>query len=64
MAKLRNPRFAPEFLERRLHPTVMIPITTALVVRMDDPEPLPDPDAPGSPPPLPPPQFPLPILPG
>jgi hypothetical protein len=57
MAKLRNPRFAPEALERRLHPTVMIPIS-AEVYCMDDPEPLPDPNGPGEPPPTPP------ILPG
>jgi len=62
MAKLRNPRFAPEFLERRLNPSVMIP-TPAEIARMDDPEPLPPHDAPGSPPPLPPPTQPSPILP-
>lgn len=63
MAKLRNPRFAPEFLERRLSPTGLIPVAAQVSI-LDDPEPLPDPDAPGEPLPLPPPKFPIPILPG
>lgn len=63
MARIRNPRFAPEFLERRLNPSELIPTTFAEVARMDDPEPLP-PDQPGCPAPLPPPTEPTPILPG
>ena len=63
MARLRNPRYAPEFLEKRLHPSTMIPVA-AQVYTMDDPESLPPPHEPGSPPPLPPPTVPNPILPG
>ena len=48
MARTRNPRYATEFLERRLHPTVMIPLAAEVAcISMDDPEPLP-PDEPGS----------------
>ena len=63
MARLRNPRFAPEFLERKLSPSGLIPTSYVEVCRIDDPEPLPDP-VPGCPPPLPLPPLPIPILPG
>ena len=63
MARLRNPRFAPEFLERRLNPSVSIASVAACVVCMDDPDPQPAP-GPGSPQPLPPPTAPIPIQPG
>ena len=61
MARLRNPRYAPEFLEKRLHPSAVIAVV-AEVARFDDPEPLPPP-VPGSPAPLPPPPCPVPTLP-
>ena len=57
MARFRNPRYAPEFLEKRLHPSAVIAVV-AEVARFDDPEPLPPPHGPGEPPPTPP------ILPG
>ncbi len=78
----RNPRFAPDFLERKLSPSYAMPTlplasyvtptptlasyvtpTTAIVIRMDDPEPLP-PNVPGSPQPIPPEVPPIPVLPG
>ncbi len=62
MAKLRNPRFAPEFLERRLQPSVSF-TTAALVAGMDDPEPLDLPTGPAAPLPVPPPPPPVPVLP-
>jgi len=65
MARHRNPRFAPEFLEKKLSPSGILPPTTAIVggYHYDDPEPLPAP-VPGSPLP-PPPSLPMsPILPG
>ena len=59
-----QPARSPEFLERRLHPTMMIPLAADIAsVSMDDPEPLP-PDVPGCPPPIPPAPLPIPILPG
>ena len=62
MARFRNPRYAPEFLEKRLHPSALIAVV-AEVARFDDPEPLP-PDGPGCPRPIPPAPCPIPILPG
>ena len=62
MARLRNPRFAPEFLEKKLSPTLLVPITAAAYARFDDPEPLPDPNPSLPPLPVPRPQS-LPILP-
>ena len=63
MARFRNPRFAPEFLEKKLSPTLLVPTVTAQYARFDDPEPLPVP-GPGLPPlPPPEPQY-DPILPG
>jgi hypothetical protein len=47
MARFRNPRFAPEFLEKRLSPSDLTP-TSAIVITLGDPEPLP-PDVPGDP---------------
>ncbi len=62
MARYRNPRFAPEFLEKKLSPTLLVPVSAAYST-YDDPEPLPEP-SPGLPPlPRPEPQT-LPILPG
>lgn len=63
MARFRNPRFAPEFLERKLSPTLLVPTTAAAFVRFDDPEPLP-PDEPNLPLPPSTPPFPYPVLPG
>lgn len=98
MARIRNPRFAPEFLEKKLSPSGSIPyapaqvmpyvapetttvstaydstsschgvydstsMTTSGLTTFDDPEPLPEPYQPGSPPPIPP-SFPiLPLVP-
>ena len=61
--RYRNPRFAPEFLERKLSPSGLV-TTAAIVVRLDDPEPLPPPNLPGSPPPIPPTDPTVPVLPG
>ncbi|MDB5352821.1 MAG: hypothetical protein JWN86_4068 [Planctomycetota bacterium] len=64
MARFRNPRFAPEFLEKKLSPSGLIPTPPpADVARFDDPEPLPEPE-PGLPPLPPPLPTPIPILPG
>ena len=62
MARIRNPRFAPEFLEKKLSPTLVITAPPALVARFDDPEPLPpvEPETPTPPRPTP---FPTPGLP-
>ena len=63
MARSRNPRFAPEFLEKKLSPTLIVPVTIVAVARFDDPEPLP-PDSPDTPPLPPHYPTPFPILPG
>ncbi len=64
MARFRNPRFAPEFLDKRLSPSGMYAHHfLAQVAAMDDPEPLPPP-GPGSPTPPPPPTPVGPDLPG
>jgi hypothetical protein len=57
-------RYALEFLEQRLAPSGPFLAVAAQFVILDDPEPLPPPDLPGSPQSLPPPQVPTPILPG
>ena len=59
MARFRNARFAPEFLEKKLSPSGLIPTVSVIVASFDDPEPLPEP-VPGDPP-LP---IPIPVLPG
>jgi hypothetical protein len=61
--RYRNPRFAPEFLERKLSPS-SVTMSAAIVVRLDDPEPLPPHDEPGSPRPIPPDDPTIPVLPG
>lgn len=51
MPRVRNPRFAPEWLERKLSPSNVVAAPSAIVTTMtfDDPEPLP-PEVPGDPP--------------
>ncbi len=56
MRKVRNPRYAPEFLEKKLSPSTLVSglVTVACVSALDGNRPLP--------PPPPPPPPPLPIL--
>ncbi len=64
MARFRNPRFAPEFLDKRLSPSGISGAQfLAQVATLDDPEPLPPP-GPGDTPPPPPPTPVGPDLPG
>jgi hypothetical protein len=47
MRKIRNPRYAPEFLERKLSPSAMIatvPVTSQVYTLAGDPPPPPPPD--------------------
>ena len=66
MRRHRNPRYAPEYLEKKLSPTGLVAPLTAIVIpflaSFDDPEPLPEP-GPGDPPLPPQLPIPLPILP-